>query len=78
MENEPPSTGGGGGGGWGRGGMKKCMSFLLTNLVPTVLSELHDSPTAGYLGTEKVLEKVKRIGSTWWANNMMHKSGTCI
>eukprot|EP00731_Ephydatia_muelleri_P025294 Em0017g377a len=42
----------------GGGGLNKCFQLVIPpSLVPTVLAELHDSPTAGHLGVGKVLEK---------------------
>ena len=45
----------------GGGCLNKCFQLVIPpSLVPTVLAELHDSPTAGHLGVGKVLEKVRR------------------
>eukprot|EP00731_Ephydatia_muelleri_P008580 Em0004g918a len=42
----------------GGGVLNKCFQLVIPpSLVPTVLAELHDSPTAGHLGVGKVLEK---------------------
>eukprot|EP00731_Ephydatia_muelleri_P004911 Em0002g1087a len=45
------------------------------NLVPTVLAELHDSPTAGHLGVGKVLEKVRR--RFYWVGQRRDVQGWC-
>eukprot|EP00731_Ephydatia_muelleri_P036715 Em0310g4a len=60
----------------GGGGLNKCFQLVIpTSLVPTVLAELHDSPTAGHLGVGKVLEKVRR--RFYWVGQRRDVQGWC-
>ena len=55
-------------------GLNKCFQLVIPpSLVPTVLAELHDSPTAGHLGVGKVLEKVRRR-FYWVGQRRCHRS----
>ena len=60
----------------GGGGLNKCFQLVIPpSLVPTVLAELHDSPTAGHLGVGKVLEKVRR--RFYWVGQRRDVQGWC-
>ncbi len=43
----------------GKGQHKRLQLVLPRKLVPQILDQLHNSPTAGHLGTRKTLEKVR-------------------
>ena len=60
----------------GGGGVNKCLQLVIPpSMVPTVLAELHDSPTAGHLGVGKVLEKVRR--RFYWVGQRRDVQGWC-
>ena len=60
----------------GGGGLNKCFQLVIPpSLVPTVLAELHDSPTAGHLGVGKVLEKVRC--RFYWVGQRRDVQGWC-